>query len=258
MNMSELISLAAEINREHHQAEQMARTAIEHALKAGELLIKAKAQCAHGKWLPWLNNLDIGTRQAQKYMRLVRHRDSLPNTNSGRICPLNEALAAIAAPSEPEDKQPHEMLLQAVTFVEKLTADTSPANTIALVDSVLDEMNAPEHIRIKIWADESMERGGVISRVFLKWVGMLTKARQCASYHAGLEIHDVAHKLSITTNEAIAGICRHSGCTPKQMRECLTDYELADTVPVLPNPVDLRDCVRQQVAIEMAAEGIQA
>jgi len=52
--MNELVSLAAKINREHNLAEQMAKAAIKHALKAGELLIQAKAQCGHGEWLSWV------------------------------------------------------------------------------------------------------------------------------------------------------------------------------------------------------------
>lgn len=122
-DMNELVSLAAEINREHNLAEQMAKTAIEHALKAGELLLQAKDQCGHGEWLLWLDdNLAIGARQAQKYMRLVTHREMLANTSDNSHLTIDAALAAIAAPREAErsDIQPHEMLDHALAVIDQL------------------------------------------------------------------------------------------------------------------------------------------
>ena len=52
--MSALVSLASDINREHQFAFGKAREALEHARRAGELLIQAKAGVPHGEWLPWL------------------------------------------------------------------------------------------------------------------------------------------------------------------------------------------------------------
>lgn len=50
-----LAELAAAINAEHQAAERTARKAIEHAKAAGDKLLLAKAQVAHGQWLPWLS-----------------------------------------------------------------------------------------------------------------------------------------------------------------------------------------------------------
>src|SRR5205823_6159974 len=50
------------------------RRAAKHARKAGGLLLKAKAQVAHGGWLPWLkDNCQLADRTSQLYMQIARH-----------------------------------------------------------------------------------------------------------------------------------------------------------------------------------------
>jgi Protein of unknown function (DUF3987)/Protein of unknown function (DUF3102) len=62
-----LPDLAARIESEHQAAHRAARTAIEHALECGQLLLEAKASVGHGGWLPWIEaNLSFGERQARK------------------------------------------------------------------------------------------------------------------------------------------------------------------------------------------------
>jgi len=70
-----LEDLASQINAEHLAAIEHARTAVQHARKAGESLIRAKEQVAHGVWLPWLTEhcSQITDRTAQRYMRLARY-----------------------------------------------------------------------------------------------------------------------------------------------------------------------------------------
>ena len=45
---------AAEINREHNLAVGFAAKAVEHARRAGELLLQVKASLPHGAFLPWV------------------------------------------------------------------------------------------------------------------------------------------------------------------------------------------------------------
>jgi hypothetical protein len=40
--------------------------------QSGKLLIEAKAALPHGKWLPWLREIDISPRTAQRYMQLAQ------------------------------------------------------------------------------------------------------------------------------------------------------------------------------------------
>ena len=89
--------LAAQIEAEHAAALGAARSAIEHAIRCGELLIRAKAEAGHGGWLAWVEaNLTISARQCQKYMRLSEHAAELPNANSDfAYSSIDDALKAL-------------------------------------------------------------------------------------------------------------------------------------------------------------------
>jgi len=65
-------TLPAKINAEHEAAFGSAREALEHARRAGELLLEAKAALKHGEWLPWIeSNCKFGERTARNYMQLA-------------------------------------------------------------------------------------------------------------------------------------------------------------------------------------------
>ncbi len=73
-----LPELADGINTEHEAARGAFQKGFEHALKAGDLLLQAKAQVEHGQWLPWLGtNCNVSQRTAQLYMRVARERPKL-------------------------------------------------------------------------------------------------------------------------------------------------------------------------------------
>jgi hypothetical protein len=99
--------LAERINEGHRLAESHARSAVEHALRCGELLIEAKAKINHGQWLPWLKaNCAVSERTAQAYVRLARELPALAPGKAQRVAdlPLREALKALV--SEPSEEQP--------------------------------------------------------------------------------------------------------------------------------------------------------
>jgi hypothetical protein len=50
-----LDELAEEIIAEHRAFVRTFRKAMEHGIRAGELLTEAKGNCEHGTWLPWLS-----------------------------------------------------------------------------------------------------------------------------------------------------------------------------------------------------------
>jgi ParB family chromosome partitioning protein len=69
----ELAALAAQINAEHAAGERAARRGMAHFRAAGLALLKAKAACGHGRWLPWLKaNVQCSQRRAQRYMALAK------------------------------------------------------------------------------------------------------------------------------------------------------------------------------------------
>jgi hypothetical protein len=69
-----LDTLADSIRRHVEASDVDFRRAVDHAIRAGELLIEAKAAIGHGGWLPWLEaNFPKSPRSAQGYMRLAEH-----------------------------------------------------------------------------------------------------------------------------------------------------------------------------------------
>jgi Protein of unknown function (DUF3102) len=83
-----------EINFAHERAERTFREGVQHAIRAGELLLQAKRTVAHGNWSSWLaENVEFSDRLAQAYMRLARL--PLEKRNAVADLPLREALSAI-------------------------------------------------------------------------------------------------------------------------------------------------------------------
>jgi len=64
-----IVTAAAEINREHDLALQHAEQAVEHARRAGALLLDVKATLPRGEFIPWVQkNVTVTPRQCQRYM----------------------------------------------------------------------------------------------------------------------------------------------------------------------------------------------
>lgn len=93
------VGLAQAIEREHEAAIGAARACLEHAIRCGELLIRAKAGVPHGQWRLWVEaHLSFSIRQAQKYMRLAERGEQMRIGNSHFT--IDQALAAMADPRE--------------------------------------------------------------------------------------------------------------------------------------------------------------
>jgi hypothetical protein len=90
-----LKAIATDINEEHRLAVGAARRSLEHARRAGDLLIEVKSRLPHGEWLPWLvANCEFSERSAQGYMRLAREWDTVSRWASD--LPLRDALALLS------------------------------------------------------------------------------------------------------------------------------------------------------------------
>lgn len=77
--MRAIQAYAAEINSHHEQATKHAGIAIDHAKKAGELLLRVKDELKHGEFLPWIKaNCSVTARQAQRYMRAAQGKPITP------------------------------------------------------------------------------------------------------------------------------------------------------------------------------------
>lgn len=89
-----LSTLATEIVAEHEACERASKSAVEHAVRCGELLIEAKGEVEHGQWLLWLaENFPAHINTASNYMRLAANSQRVVNSGS-----IREALADLAAP----------------------------------------------------------------------------------------------------------------------------------------------------------------
>lgn len=98
--------LIAKINSAHKEAQQYAAKAVERALEAGDLLLLAKSQVAHGQWLPWLqkNCPDISERTAQNYMKVAK---GLPiEKRNAADLTMREALRLVAGELPALEHQP--------------------------------------------------------------------------------------------------------------------------------------------------------
>lgn len=90
-------TIATELRREVEAAETNFRSAVQHAIRAGELLIEAKSQLGHGEWLPWLEaNFPGSERTAQNYMRMARKSACVADLPS-----IRDAIALLAEPQVP-------------------------------------------------------------------------------------------------------------------------------------------------------------
>jgi hypothetical protein len=94
-------TLADAIRTELAAAKDAAASAVDHACRAGELLIQAKESCSHGEWGAWLHeNTEISERTARVYMQLARRWRKLPEAERQRVAvlPLRQALIEGARP----------------------------------------------------------------------------------------------------------------------------------------------------------------
>ena len=66
-------SIASAIRDEHKAVQRDYVSAVQHAIKCGQLLNEAKIGQKHGQWHDWItSNFDFSHRTAQGYMRLAR------------------------------------------------------------------------------------------------------------------------------------------------------------------------------------------
>lgn len=97
-----LPNLAEKIKNATAAAEAGARSAMQNALLAANLLIEAKGYVKHGEWENWLlSNCSLAPRTARAYMSLAKKLPALPEPERQRVAdlPLREAITAITTDS---------------------------------------------------------------------------------------------------------------------------------------------------------------
>lgn len=93
------VSLADEINAQHRAVEAAVSSSLDHAIRAGELLIEAKSELPHGSWLAWLDeNFEGSERTAQVYMVLAKRRDEIDGEIRNAVADLGLRAAVASLP----------------------------------------------------------------------------------------------------------------------------------------------------------------
>jgi hypothetical protein len=119
-----LDTIADRINDAVFNAESAARSAMQFAIEAGELLNQAKQKVAHGEWLGWLgSNIELAPRTCQAYMRLAAKVRLLPTEEAQRVTdlPVREAIHAITTtPTGPHTSNSKRVYIPSLTAREAI------------------------------------------------------------------------------------------------------------------------------------------
>jgi hypothetical protein len=131
----DLDELAGQINREHEKVETALRTGLKHARAAGDLLLLAKKQLAHGKWLPWLKaNVAFSERAAQSYMRIADRWDELTAKSApGADLTYKQALALLA------ESGPVAVTVRVARAAVEESRDSRPTHVVVHAESTKEE-----------------------------------------------------------------------------------------------------------------------
>lgn len=87
---AEEIELGGKIRAEHESGERAAKEAVKHFRRGGEMLLKAKAELAHGHFALFLRErVKIHPRTAQRYMMLAREMAKLPSADATRVSQMS-------------------------------------------------------------------------------------------------------------------------------------------------------------------------
>lgn len=125
----DLQTVARQLAEEHDACCNATYQALHHALRAGDLLLLAKAECRHGEWLPWLKeNFKGSPRNAQLYMKLARHREIIVKNAPDAHLSIVDAVKLLRAPKQEPDSD--DLLLAATTVVMPPDSD-DPASLAA-------------------------------------------------------------------------------------------------------------------------------
>jgi hypothetical protein len=93
-----LTELAARVKSMQATLAVAERNNLERALEIGKALLQAKALCAHGEWLPWLEKVRVNRVRAAEFMRIAKCTDRTFECES-----IQEALQLVAGNAEGDE-----------------------------------------------------------------------------------------------------------------------------------------------------------
>lgn len=85
MSAAIALTVVHDVNEQHRLARQSAESAVQHAIRCGELLASVKAKLPHGEFENWVRtSCAFAPRTAQAYMQAAQKRNSVAHFNSLR------------------------------------------------------------------------------------------------------------------------------------------------------------------------------
>lgn len=152
------IALAQKIKNEHALAQECAETAVQHAVRCGQLLLEAKASLRHGRFVPWVEaNCKFSIRTAQAYIKVAGQKRSALRFSSLRQAldsPTISGGEREMAPSNPKppkekklesDPKVAEKLAEALKTIDNLAEEKSDlADTARIAEDKVQALEATE------------------------------------------------------------------------------------------------------------------
>ncbi len=209
-------ALAEQINWEHDQAQHAARSALEHALKAGELLLQAKQQCPYGEWYLWVKqHCQFADRTARLYMQLAKERAFFSEPEWQRVAdlPLREAIQCLRPePSQAlakEDAGEDERIKRAQQQIRILQLALKEAVTVEDYVAIINEAEEVEDCMYKIYINNLTKLGKILNEIKEMPPGQRTLCEMI------LEGGESAQAALQALNESIQGDEQEQGCEPQ-------------------------------------------
>ena len=168
-----LADLAARIRAEHEAVSTALKESVRHAIAPGELLVEAKGQLGHGRWLPWLrDHCTISERTAQLYMRVAKNRAEVENQMRNDVADLtlNEAAALLALSSD----------VRKLFEFAKQTEDLSGEELVqACLDASVGIITSPGYDKFAGRSDDDRREW----MLFILWLGGRWFSARGAAHH---------------------------------------------------------------------------
>jgi hypothetical protein len=144
---------AIEINKLHKELLDLRETALEKAIRIGELLIANKKAVPHGAWLKWIDkNLEFGSGMAERYMRIFDNKDELQNRlPKTDLVTITDAYLLLAKksdhePARAESEQPAAVATDSESKPADAEPEQKPRRKTRFIRSVHVDRNEPESL----------------------------------------------------------------------------------------------------------------
>lgn len=145
VSICSLEALAVQMNAEFHAGQDTERASLTHYRKVGEILLAAKQQCKHGKWLPWLKaNAPFSRMNANRYMRLAK---------CSTVLHLEEQWAIITGRAEPEPDEPEPTGMFATPATATAPDRVTESGSVAKMKAAIADARAKAKAVVRLAAE---------------------------------------------------------------------------------------------------------